>query len=47
MNKTCFYCNDEVEERNEFPISILKDFREEEKTLCHVCYNEWLEGIKG
>lgn len=47
MDGHCFYCDYEIEDGNEYHITVIKNFREQEEILCKECYFEWLEGIKG
>ena len=47
MADQCFCCDYVIEDGKVFHVSYLKDQDEHEKSLCYVCYEEWLEGIKG
>jgi hypothetical protein len=47
MADQCFCCDYEIEEGKVYHVSFIKDQDEHEKSLCYVCYSEWLEGIKG
>ncbi|WP_202171387.1 hypothetical protein [Bacillus sp. USDA818B3_A] len=47
MEEICFYCTDEIEERQLHYVPFVSSNEEREETLCHECYQEWLQGIKG
>jgi len=47
MPERCFYCSDELEERNVHYVSFVSDTEERDEILCHDCYHEWLHGMKG
>lgn len=47
MDDKCFYCTDEIAEREIHYVSFVSANEEREELLCHECYQEWLHGIKG
>jgi hypothetical protein len=48
LAEKCFYCDYDLEENNQQHFVSFHQGQEElEATLCHDCYQDWLEGIKG
>jgi len=47
MPETCFYCINEIEEKQLHHVTFLTSNREKDETLCDECYQEWLQGMKG
>ena len=47
MSQTCFYCTDEMEDKESHFVTFHVSNMEQEEVLCHECYQEWLQGIKG
>lgn len=46
MDQTCFYCDNQMSEKNAHHVSFLIDAADRNETLCDICYKDWLEGIK-
>ncbi len=46
MENQCFYCDIDIENGQVYQITFFLDQSEHDKSLCDVCYAEWLEGIK-
>ncbi|MDF2040027.1 hypothetical protein LIT38_11060 [Bacillus sp. CMF12] len=47
MRETCFYCTEEITDKQMHLISFDMADTEREEILCKECYSEWLHGIKG
>ncbi|MEH7304635.1 hypothetical protein [Neobacillus drentensis] len=47
MPEKCFYCANEIEERQLHYVSFISSNQERDELLCAECYQEWLEGLKG
>ncbi|MEH7117028.1 hypothetical protein V7128_06330 [Neobacillus vireti] len=47
MAETCFYCTEEIEERQLHYVPFVSLNKERDEALCDECYREWLHGIKG
>ncbi|NRD76264.1 hypothetical protein HPT25_02035 [Bacillus sp. BRMEA1] len=47
MSKKCFYCMNEMEEREIHYVSFVSSDQERDELLCDECYQEWLHGLKG
>ncbi|MBM7655639.1 hypothetical protein [Neobacillus cucumis] len=47
MVEKCFYCTDDIEEKQFHIVPFVTMNEERDETLCNDCYKEWLEGIKG
>ena len=47
MGEKCFYCTDELEDRQQHFVAFITSNGEREEALCSDCYQEWLQGIKG
>lgn len=47
MVEKCFYCVNEVEEKQRHYVTFLSSNQEREEPLCDECYHEWLHGLKG
>lgn len=47
MNNKCFYCSNDVAESESHFVIFHTANTEREEILCHECYQEWLEEIKG
>ncbi|GHI01551.1 hypothetical protein [Neobacillus kokaensis] len=46
MSDKCFYCANDLEERQMHYVSFVASNQERDETLCTECYQEWLHGIK-
>jgi hypothetical protein len=47
MAEKCFYCINEIEENQLHQVTFISSNKERHETLCHECYQEWLQGVKG
>ena len=47
MQEKCFYCTNDIEEKQLHYVSFLTASMERNETLCDECYQEWLHGQKG
>jgi hypothetical protein len=47
MREKCFYCVDEIEDQKHHYVTFLRSNTESDEILCHECYQEWLQGLKG
>ncbi|WHX99724.1 hypothetical protein [Neobacillus sp. DY30] len=47
MQEKCFYCVNEIEEKQHHYVTFLSSNTERDEILCHECYQEWLQGVKG
>jgi hypothetical protein len=47
VSHTCFYCSNDIEENEIHLVTFEVTNNEREESLCHECYQEWLQGIKG
>lgn len=47
MNQTCFYCTNDMEDKETHHVTFHVSQTEPDETLCDECYREWLQGIKG
>jgi uncharacterized protein with PIN domain len=47
MTNRCFYCGEEMKEKEQHEVAFFQEQTEHIKMLCSHCYREWLEGIKG
>jgi hypothetical protein len=47
VNHKCFYCTNDIEENEAHFVTFHMTNVEKEETLCHECYQEWLQGMKG
>ncbi|WP_462411205.1 hypothetical protein [Neobacillus sp. Marseille-QA0830] len=47
MNEICFYCSNDIEEKQLHTVSFFSSNQERQESLCDECYQEWLHGIKG
>ncbi|MCQ6279550.1 hypothetical protein [Bacillus sp. EB600] len=47
MSHKCFYCTNDIEENEIHFVTFDMTTIEKEEVLCHECYQEWLQGIKG
>ncbi|WP_172799244.1 hypothetical protein [Bacillus sp. FJAT-29814] len=47
MSEKCFYCTDELDERQRHFVSFVSSNQERDEILCPDCYQDWLQGLKG
>jgi hypothetical protein len=47
MPEKCFYCVNEIEEKQHHYVTFLSSNNERDEILCDECYQEWLQGVKG
>ncbi|MED3625389.1 hypothetical protein [Neobacillus thermocopriae] len=47
MPENCFYCSEELNEKERHYVSFFSENTERDEPLCKECYQEWLHGIKG
>jgi hypothetical protein len=47
MQEKCFYCINEIEEKQRHHVTFLSSNTERDEILCDECYHEWLQGVKG
>lgn len=47
MPEKCFYCTNDIEERQLHYVSFISSNKERDESLCDECYQEWLQGVKG
>ncbi|MDP4106851.1 MAG: hypothetical protein Q8935_18100 [Bacillota bacterium] len=47
MSHKCFYCSNDIKENQIHFVTFHVTNNEKEETLCHECYQEWLQGING
>lgn len=47
MQEKCFYCTNDIEERQLHYVSFITEGSEKNESLCDECYQEWLDGMKG
>ncbi|WP_223591701.1 hypothetical protein [Neobacillus bataviensis] len=47
MSEKCFYCTEEIQEKQLHYVSFFSENTERDEALCDECYQEWLHGLKG